>query len=83
MDEIRKLELNVIIMGLKFNSEESGKWWELIIGWKWPHEGFTLGYDFVEPNYEPIQDEELYYAFLLYLGPLSIIFNWGNYNWNG
>lgn len=65
---------------IKFDKENDGKWWELLIGWKWPHEGFTLGYDLIQPNIE--QDPEvLYYGFLLYLGPLTIIYNWGNENW--
>jgi hypothetical protein len=37
-------------MGLRFDSESTGKWWELLMAWKWPHEGFTVGYDFIQPN---------------------------------
>lgn len=67
-------------MGTQHDSEPTGKWWELLLSWKWPHEGFTVGYDIVEPN--NTQDPEmLYYSALLYLGPLTIIVNWGNENW--
>jgi len=66
-------------MGLGYNSEESDKWWELLIAGKWPHEGFTVGYDVIEPNKE---DEMRYYGFNLYLGPFTIIYNWGKHSWN-
>ena len=69
-------------MGVKFENGGAGKWSELIVGWKWPHQGFTIGYDLIEPNSEPEPNETLYCSFLLYLGPISIIFNWGNHNWN-
>ena len=52
------------------------KWHSISIAWKWPHEGFTVGYDIIEPNPEDIT---LYYSFVIYLGPLSIIYNWGNH----
>jgi len=62
---------------IKYESENSGRWWELLLAWKWPHQGFTFGYDLVQPDEQP--DNGLYYAsFLLYLGPLSIIYNFGN-----
>ena len=68
-------------MGLRFESENTGKWWELMLSWKWPHEGFTIGYDFVQPHKD--QDPGmLFYALLIYLGPLSIIHNWGDENWS-
>ena len=68
-------------MGLRFESENTGKWWELMLTWKWPHEGFTIGYDFVQPHKD--QDPGmLFYALLIYLGPLSIIHNWGDENWS-
>jgi hypothetical protein len=34
-------------MGFRFDSEQNGKWWEFMLGWKWPHQGFTIGYDLV------------------------------------
>jgi len=70
-------------MGVKFEYDnEDTKWWEVVLGWKWPHQGFTIGYDLLEPNPEPELNETLYCSFLLYLGPISIIFNWGNHKWN-
>jgi hypothetical protein len=68
-------------MGVKFEYEnEDTKWWEVVLGWKWPHQGFTIGYDFILPNKD--QDPELiHYSALVYLGPLTIICNWGDINW--
>jgi len=58
---------------------ENDKWYEILIAWKWPHEGFTIGYDFIEP----IEiDTAKYLSFNLYLGPLSILINWGKHSWN-
>ena len=69
-------------MGFRFESEQNGKWWELMMGWKWPHQGFTIGYDLTNPS-EPIEENEItYFAFLLYLGPVSIIYTWGNHDWD-
>jgi hypothetical protein len=67
---------------IRFDSDNNGKWWEFLVAWKWPHQGFTIGYDFVEPNGQPEENEMLYFSFLLYLGPLSLIYNWGNHDWN-
>jgi len=69
-------------MGLGYNSEEEDKWWEILIGWKWPHQGFTLGYDLVEPDAPSEENEMVFYSILIYLGPLSIICNWGKHSWN-
>jgi hypothetical protein len=68
-------------MGFRFDSEQNGKWWELELGWKWPHQGFTIGYDLVEPHEQPDENGMIYYTFLLYLGPLSIMYSWGNHYW--
>jgi len=67
------------------NEQKSSKWYELEIGWKWPHQGFTLGYDIYQPH-EPNEDEPneaggIYYIIVLYLGPLSLIYTWGDFNW--
>jgi len=35
---------------VRFDSDDNGKWWEFLISWKWPHQGLTFGYDFVEPT---------------------------------
>ena len=69
-------------MGIKFENGGAGKWNELIVGWKWPHQGFTIGYDFVEPEENHKDNEMVYYTLLVYLGPLSLIYNWGNHKWD-
>jgi len=58
---------------------ENDKWYEILVAWKWPHEGFTIGYDFIEPTES---DTAKYLSFNLYLGPLSILINWGKHSWN-
>ena len=46
-------------MGFRYDDDSgNGKWWELMLGWKWPHQGFTIGYDLVEPNDQPQENEE-------------------------
>jgi hypothetical protein len=67
---------------MRLENDDTGKWWEFMLGWKWPHQGFTIGYDLVEPHEQPQENEMTYYALLVYLGPLSIIYNWGNHNWD-
>tara|TARA_R110000803_G_scaffold23343_2_gene57385 strand:- start:3055 stop:3252 length:198 start_codon:yes stop_codon:yes gene_type:complete len=65
-------------MSLNYENGNSGKWHELAIGFKWPHQGFTLGYDFIMP-YE--QDESIDYnctTIMIFLGCFSIVFNYGN-----
>ena len=69
-------------MGLGYNSEESDKWWELLIAGKWPHEGFTVGFDVIQPNQNPDHDNMVYGTFIVYLGWISIIINWGKHSWN-
>ena len=70
-------------MGFRYDDDsENGKWWEFMLGWKWPHQGFTIGYDFVEPEENHKDNEMVYYTLLVYLGPLSLIYNWGNPKWD-
>ena len=70
-------------MGFRYDDDSgNGKWWELMMGWKWPHQGFTVGYDLIQPYEQPEENENISYVFIVYLGPLSIIYNWGNYNWD-
>ena len=69
-------------MGFGYNSEEDDKWWEFLLAWKWPHQGFTIGYDLIEPNEQAPENEMAFYSVLLYLGPLSVIYNWGKHSWN-
>ena len=66
-------------MGKNKPDLEGNKWWEISLGWNWSHEGFTIGYDLIEPIEE---DEFKYLSFNLYLGPLSILINWGKHSWN-
>ena len=47
------------------------KSWELLINIRWPHEGFSIGYDII-----PYNEEEPYYSVLLYLGLVTLIINW-------
>jgi len=66
---------------IKYESDNSGNWWEFLLGWKWPHQGFTIGYDLVMPDEQP--ENGLYYnSVLIYLGPLSIIYNFGNHDYD-
>ena len=66
---------------IKYESDDSGHWWELLLGWKWPHQGFTIGYDLVMPDEQP--ENGLYYnSVLIYVGPLSIIYNFGNHEYD-
>ncbi len=67
---------------IRFDSEKNGKWWEFMLAWKWPHQGLTFGYDIVEPYEQVSADEVTYYSILLYLGPLSLIYNFGNHDWD-
>ena len=32
---------------IRYDDDHSEKWWELLFGWKWPHQGLTFGYDLV------------------------------------
>ena len=66
---------------IKYESDDSGHWWELLLEWKWPHQGFTIGYDLVMPDEQP--ENGLYYnSVLIYVGPLSIIYNFGNHEYD-
>ena len=46
--------------------------WELLINLKLPHEGFMVGYEFVNPT-----KKDNYYTFYLHLGFITFIFNLG------
>ncbi len=64
-----------------FDSEKTQKCGELLFGWKWPHQGLTFGYDLVEPQDQP-ENGLYYHTVLIYLGPLSIIYNFGNHEYD-
>jgi len=70
-------------MGFRYDDDSgNGKWWECMLGWKWPHQGFTIGYDLVAPEENHQDNEMTYFTILIYLGPLSLIYNWGNHSWD-
>ena len=49
---------------------DEGRNYEILINLKWPHEGFSLGYEIVPPN-----EDEPFTTILLYLGFLTLIVN--------
>jgi hypothetical protein len=67
---------------IRFESDNSGKWWEFLMSWKWPHQGFTVGYDFVQPTEQNEENSMTFFTVLIYLGPISLIYNWGNHDWD-
>lgn len=69
-------------MGLRFDSDNTGKWWEFLMSWKWPHQGFTVGYDLVVPEEQNEENSMTFFTVLIYLGPISLIYNWGNHDWD-
>jgi len=66
---------------IKYESDDSGNWWEFLLAWKWPHQGFTFGYDLVAPDEQP-ENGLYYHSVMIYLGPLSIIYNFGNHDYD-
>ena len=55
-------------MGFRYDDDSgNGKWWEFMLGWKWPHQGLTFGYDIVEPYEQVSADEVTYYSILALL----------------
>jgi hypothetical protein len=67
---------------IRFDSDNSGKWWEFLMSWKWPHQGFTVGYDLVIPEEQNEENSMTFFTVLIYLGPISLIYNWGNHDWD-
>jgi len=67
---------------IRFDSDNSGKWWEFLMSWKWPHQGFTVGYDLVVPEEQNEENSMTFFTILIYLGPISLIYNWGNHDWD-
>ena len=67
---------------IRFDSDNSGKWWEFLMSWKWPHQGFTVGYDLVVPEEQNEENNMTFFTVLIYLGPVSLIYNWGNHDWD-
>ena len=67
---------------IRFDSDNSGKWWEFLMSWKWPHQGFTVGYDLVQPTEQNEENSMTFFTVLIYLGPISLIYNWGNHDWD-
>lgn len=59
---------------------EVPKWSILELGFKWPHQGFALGWDIETPNQQ--QDpEQLYCRIAIYLGCFTVIYTWGDTRW--
>ena len=54
----------------KLNFDDD-KEWELLLNFKWPHEGFTIGYDY----FHPVEDDP-FHSIFVHLGFLTIVFNW-------
>ncbi len=52
------------------------------MSWKWPHQGFTVGYDLVVPEEQNEENSMAFFTILIYLGPVSLIYNWGNHDWD-
>ena len=50
---------------------EEDKYWELLINFRWPHEGFSLGYDIFQAD-----EENDFVTFNLYLGFITFIIHW-------
>jgi len=59
----------------KLNFEDS-RWWEFSLNFKWPHQGFNIGYDFFQPT-----KQDPAYELYFYLGLISLVFHWGDDNW--
>ncbi len=52
---------------LNFNDDS---FWEISINFRWPHQGFSIGYDLIQA------DEEVdYNSVLIYLGCITILFD--------
>jgi len=49
---------------------EEGTGWEISIGFKWPHQGFALGYDLINAT-----EDEPYNSVILHLGCFTIMFD--------
>ena len=46
--------------------------WELLLNFKWPHEGFSVGYEIIRPT-----DSDNYTTIYIHLGFMSVIVNYG------
>lgn len=54
---------------LSFDPDDKG--WELLFNLKWPHQGFSIGYELIQPT-----DEDPYATVMIFLGLLTIIYSW-------
>lgn len=61
-------------MSLNFRD---GKWAELSFTFTWPHQAVMVGWSIFEPT-----KEQPSYMFRLFLGLISINYEWGNEDWN-
>ena len=60
-------------MSLNF---DNGKWSELLLTFSWPHQEVFLGWSLFQPT-----KENPNFYFRLGLGLVSIIYTWGDENW--
>ena len=49
---------------------DDDSFWEISINFRWPHQGFSIGYDLV-----PSDEEVDYNSVLIYLGCITILFD--------
>jgi len=49
---------------------DEGFGWEFLVNLRWPHEGFSIGYDLIQSS-----EEEPYNSAIIYLGFITFIFN--------
>lgn len=56
---------------------KDGKWWELSLTFALPHQWFKIGWDILEPT-----SKERTALVCIYLGCVSINFEWGNEDWD-
>lgn len=55
----------------KLSFDPNDKGWELLFNLKWPHEGFTIGWEIIQAN-----EEEPFVTVMIFLGFLTIIYSW-------
>mgnify|MGYP005992920473 CR=1 FL=1 len=49
---------------------EEGSGWQFLVNFRWPHQGFSIGYDLINAT-----EEEPYNSVMIYLGCLTVIFD--------
>lgn len=55
----------------------SDTFWEVALNFRWPHEGFSIGWDIFNPD-----EQDDYTTVKIYLGLVTVIIEWGkDGNW--